>query len=155
MRVVRLFSAAVALEPEADAPETPEAEAVYSPSDSCTLPEYCLPLTVVEKLVAAVTSSTTAALLPPPPPPPELVCAVLVVVVLSLAVYVLAATVVEDVVVAEEEVAVDLAVVTGFNTVRLEALDEIEPISMIFPPGSKPADLKPISRKSFIDRFDG
>jgi len=39
MRVVRLFSAASALDPLADAPERPETEAVYSPSDSSTLPE--------------------------------------------------------------------------------------------------------------------
>jgi hypothetical protein len=142
MRVVRLFSAAVALEPVALAPAKPETAAVYSPSDSSTLPEYCLPSTVVEKLVAASTSCTAALLLPPPPP--ELECDVVVEVV-ALAVVLVAAVWVasEAVAVVVEEVAVDLAVDTGFNTVRLDALDEdeIEPISMIFP-GSKRTFLK-------------
>jgi hypothetical protein len=44
----RLFSAAVMLDPLAVAPERPETEAVYSPPDSSTLPEYCFPPTVVE-----------------------------------------------------------------------------------------------------------
>jgi hypothetical protein len=48
MRLLRLFSAAVMLDPLAVAPERPETEAVYSPPDSSTLPEYCFPPTVVE-----------------------------------------------------------------------------------------------------------
>jgi hypothetical protein len=46
MRWERLFSAADALDPLAEA--KPETEAVYSPCDFSTLPEYCLPATVVE-----------------------------------------------------------------------------------------------------------
>jgi hypothetical protein len=47
-----------------------------------------------------------------------------------LAVDVLAAAVVEGAS-ADEEVAVDLAVETGFNTVKLDVPDEIEPINMV------------------------
>jgi hypothetical protein len=47
MRVVKLFSADVTLDPLALAPAKPLTVAVYSPSDSSTLPEYCLPPTVV------------------------------------------------------------------------------------------------------------
>jgi hypothetical protein len=32
----------------AEAPARPETEAVYCPPESSTLPEYCLPATVVE-----------------------------------------------------------------------------------------------------------
>jgi hypothetical protein len=156
MRVVRLFSAAVALEPVAEAPARPVTEAVYSPSDSSTLPEYCLPETVVVKLVAASTSCAAALLPPPPPDEEELVCDVAVEVV---ALAVVAAWVVSEAVVeVVDEVAVDLAVETGFNTVRLDALDkdEIEPISMIFP-GSKQAFLKSVIGglgESFRNGFD-
>ena len=136
MRVVRLFSADVSLEPVALAPATPETEAVYSPSDSLTLPEYCLPSTVVEKLLAAEISSDALLLLLLLPPPPELECeAVLELVVLAVVVLAVAWVASEAVVEVVDEVAVDLAVDTGFSTVKLDALDidEIEPISMIFP----------------------
>jgi tetratricopeptide (TPR) repeat protein len=48
MRLLRAFSAASRLDPVAVAPARLETEAVYCPLDSDTLPEYCLPPTVVE-----------------------------------------------------------------------------------------------------------
>jgi hypothetical protein len=125
MRVVRLFSAAVALEPVALA--TPETEAVYSPSDSLTLPEYCLPATVVLKLVAAASTSCTALLLLLPPPDEEEAERddVVEVVVLAVAVLAIISVEADDAVVFDEDAAVDLAVDTGFNTAKLDAPDEI------------------------------
>lgn len=122
-----MFSAAVALEPVAVAPARPVTVAVYSPSDSLTLPEYCLPATVVLKLVAASTSCTAALLPLPPPDEEEPERDVVVVEVVVLAVVVLAAAAVEDddAVVFDEDAAVDLEVDTGFNTVKLDAPDEI------------------------------
>jgi hypothetical protein len=127
MRVVRLFSAAVALEPVAVAPAKPETVAVYSPSDSLTLPEYCLPATVVLKLVAASTSSA-AALLPLAPPDeeePERDDVVVEMVVLAAEVLATTSVEDEDAVVFDEDAVVDLAVDAGFNTVKLDAPDEI------------------------------
>jgi len=46
--MVRLFSAASALDPLAEAPGRFDTEAVYTPPLSSTLPEYSLPPTVVE-----------------------------------------------------------------------------------------------------------
>lgn len=126
MRVVRLFSAAITLDPVAVAPAMPETEAVYSPSDSSTLPEYCFPPTVVVKLVAASTSSISTALPPPPPDEEELERDAVVEVVELDNVLVDAASVEDDdAVVFGEDAAVDLAVDTGFNTVKPDALDEI------------------------------
>jgi hypothetical protein len=62
--ILRLFSAAVTLEPVAVAPERFETEAVYSPPDSSTLPEYCFPPTVVEYPETSISSAV--ALLAPP-----------------------------------------------------------------------------------------
>jgi hypothetical protein len=50
------------LGPEADAPGRLETEAVYCPFDSSTLPEYCLPATVVEKKVACISAALLLAL---------------------------------------------------------------------------------------------
>jgi hypothetical protein len=52
---------------------TPETEAVYSPFECSTLPLYCFPATVVEKLVAISSSAELLLALPPPPPLPPLV----------------------------------------------------------------------------------
>jgi hypothetical protein len=68
MRMARLFSAAISLDPVAVAPESVGSEATYSPSDSETLPEYCFPSTVVEKLVTCISWATLLPALAPPPP---------------------------------------------------------------------------------------
>ncbi len=135
MRRLRLFSAASTLDPVAVAPDTEETVAVYSPSDSSTLPEYCLPATVVEKLVAASISSVALLLLAPPPPPDEkeperdvwLADAVVAEDVLE-DVWVEA----EDAVEADDEVVFAWLTATGFNTWVVETLDGIEPTNMIF-----------------------
>lgn len=66
MRMVRLFSAEMRLEPLAIAPERLPTEATYSPPDSVTLPEYRVPATVVEKLLSCIsTAALLLALVPP------------------------------------------------------------------------------------------
>lgn len=148
MRLLRLFSAAVMLDPVAVAPERVETEAVYCPFDSCTLPEYCLPCTVVEKLVAACISST--ALLPPPPPPPPEREVLADEVVADEAV--LAESVMDDALAvvdkADGEAAVDRLTDTGFNSVAVEAVDEMLRICMALPP-----EVRLISLKSFFGGF--
>jgi hypothetical protein len=135
------------LDPVAVAPERVETEAVYCPFDSCTLPEYCLPCTVVEKLVACFTSSA-ALLLPPPPPPPEREVFVDEVVVEA----VLAASAPDDALAeddeADDEAVVDRLTDTGFNTVAVEAVDEMLRICMTLSP-----ELRSTSSKSFFGRF--
>jgi hypothetical protein len=125
MRVVRLFSAAIRLDPLAVAPERVETEATYSPPDSSTLPEYCVPATVVEKLVSCISS---AALPPALAPQEEWLCLLLAAVV--LAVFAAAVVDVAGVDAVGEEVAFGGAAATGFSTVKLEARDEIALISM-------------------------
>jgi hypothetical protein len=135
------------LDPVAVAPERVETEAVYCPFDSCTLPEYCLPCTVVEKLVVCI-SSAALLLLPPPPPPPErevfadevVVDAVLVEAVLDDAL-----AVVDE---AGVEAAVDRLTATGFSTVAVEAADEMLRICMALPP-----ELRSIQPLSFFGGF--
>jgi hypothetical protein len=67
MRIVRLFSAAIALDPDAVAPERLGSEATYSPFDSETMPEYCFPAMVVEKLVSCICWAALLLALTPPP----------------------------------------------------------------------------------------
>jgi hypothetical protein len=62
MRLLRAFSAAMTLGPVAEAPGMLETEAVYCPFVSSTLPEYCLPPTVVEKLTACISAALLLAL---------------------------------------------------------------------------------------------
>jgi len=57
MRLLRAFSAAMTLGPLAETPGRLETEAVYCPPDSSTLPEYCLPPTVVEKLIVCISAA--------------------------------------------------------------------------------------------------
>ena len=66
MRTVRLFSASMRLDPLAVAPERLETEATYSPSNSSTLPEYCVPATVVEKPVSCISAAALPLALAPP-----------------------------------------------------------------------------------------
>jgi hypothetical protein len=129
-----LFSAELALDPLALAPVRLATVATYSPSDSCTLPEYDLPPTVVEKLVSCI--SCTAALLLAPPPPPaewleELRAGAGVLVVEAFVVDALLAALGVDVV---DEAAVERAATTGFRTCVLELPDEIAPMSMVLTP---------------------
>jgi len=130
MRMVRAFSAACALLALAEAPARPETEAVYCPFESFTLPEYCLPATVVEKLVACIAAAALL-LLPPPPPPPER--EVLEDEVAALEV-VLVEAVLGDALAEVDEAVVDRPTNTGFNTVAVELLDEKLRICMTLPP---------------------
>lgn len=57
MRSVRAFSAACMLLALAVTPAMLETEAVYCPPDSSTLPEYCFPPTVIEKLIACISAA--------------------------------------------------------------------------------------------------
>ena len=105
-----------------------------------------MPATVVEKLVACCTSSTALLLLPPPPPPEREVVADEVVEA------VLAAAVLDDALAEvdkdDDEAVVDRLTATGFNTVAVEAADEMLRICMALPPR-----LRLISPKSFFGRF--
>jgi hypothetical protein len=135
MRMVRAFSAACALLALAEAPARPETEAVYCPFESFTLPEYCLPATVVEKLVACIAAAALL-LLPPPPPPPEREVledevAALEVVLVEV---VLVEAVLGDALAEVDEAVVDRPTNTGFNTVAVELLDEKLRICMTLPP---------------------
>jgi hypothetical protein len=115
----------------AEAPARPETEAVYCPPEFSTLPEYCLPATVVEKLVACFTSSAALLLLPPPPPPPER--EVLADEVAAVE-FVLVEAVLGDALAEVDEALVDRLTDTGFNTVAVELLDEILRICMTLSP---------------------
>jgi hypothetical protein len=130
IRRVRLFSAPITLDPLAVAPERAGSEATYSPSDSCTLAEYVVPPTVVEKLASCISSAALLLALAPPEACPE---------ALEAGTAVLAELVVAAPVVAWADFAgtapagIEAALTgaaTGFNTRGAELLDEIALINM-------------------------
>jgi hypothetical protein len=114
-----------------------ETEAVYCPPDSSTLAEYCLPPTVIEKLVACI-SAALPLLLPPPPPEREawecVVWADEVMADEAVLVEAVLGDALAGVDEADCEAAVDLLAATGFNTVGVEAADEMLRICMALPP---------------------
>jgi hypothetical protein len=131
MRTVRLFSAAMRLDPLAVAPERVATVATYLPFDSSTLPEYCVPPTVVEKLVCCISSAALLLALAPPEAWPEPLRAG------ATALAVLAAEALEAIVLdAAGVVAFDAAAAftgaaaTGFKTIMREEVGAIADISI-------------------------
>jgi hypothetical protein len=128
------------LGPLAETPGRLETEAVYCPFDSSTLPEYCLPPTVVEKLTACISATLLLALAAGAAWASELLACVAGAAGAALVVEELAGAWAGDCAEAgaDDETAAGLETSTGFNSGMVGGVDGMLVSCMaLLPPGMK------------------